>query len=176
VWRVRRPGDEELVAIAGRLAGARPTFDGDGAGFHHGQWACTVPAATSWAEARAALEHWAAHRSAGVRVQPQQPPQVGLTVALGIRLGPAWIVAPCRVTEVVDADEEFGFTYVTLPGHPERGEERFTLRRAQRITFTVAATSRPDDLLTRLGGPVARFVQARTSRRYLRLGGVGCLP
>jgi len=35
------------------------------------------------------------------------------------------------------------------------------------VTFTITAFSRPQALLTRLGGPVARMVQARTTRRYL---------
>jgi uncharacterized protein (UPF0548 family) len=179
VLRARRPSDDELIAIADRLADARPTFDagvGAGRGFHHDEWGGVLRSQTTWAEARAALDQWAAHGSAGVRVQPHRPPRLGLTVALGIRLGPGWVVAPCRVTAMVDSPEEFGFTYATLPGHPEQGEESFTLRRGERITFTVAATSRPADVLTRLGGPVARVVQQRTSRRYLQLGGLGCVP
>jgi uncharacterized protein (UPF0548 family) len=62
----------------------------------------------------------AAHTSAGARVRPHAEPVAGLTVALAVRVGPAWVVAGCRVTEVVDTTNEYGFTYVTLPGHPER--------------------------------------------------------
>ena len=44
--------------------------------------------------------------------------------------GPAaWlrVSAPCEVTEVVDDDAARGFTYRTLPGHPERGWESFVV-------------------------------------------------
>ena len=37
-----------------------------------------------------------------------------------------------------------------------------------RITFTVTAFSRPATRLARVGGPIARSVQDRVSRRYLR--------
>ena len=115
---------------------------------------------------------WEAHRGAGVRVRPSDAPGVGLTVALGVRMGPLAVIAPCRITETVDSADEFGFTYFTLPGHPEQGEESFILRRGvdDRVTFHIRATSRPADLPTRLAGPFARYIQQSTTTRYLRLG------
>jgi uncharacterized protein (UPF0548 family) len=178
VWRSRRPSDEELGQIAQRLGELQPTFaaaDRAAPGFHHDEWRRELRVATTWTQATDALKAWAAHTSAGARVRPHAEPVAGLTVALAVRVGPAWVVAGCRVTEVVDTAREYGFTYVTLPGHPERGEESFTLRLGHdgRITFTIAATSKPADLLARLGTPVARTVQRRTSQRYLDLGGLG---
>jgi uncharacterized protein (UPF0548 family) len=35
------------------------------------------------------------------------------------------------------------------------------------VRFEITAFSRPHDRLTRLGGPLARRVQQRTTRRYL---------
>jgi uncharacterized protein (UPF0548 family) len=78
-------------------------------------------------------------------VRPLDPPYDGQTVALDLGVGPVHIVAACRVTVTIDIENVFGFTYATLPGHPEQGEESFVLRRDAEgvITFHVAATSRP---------------------------------
>ena len=60
--------------------------------------------------------------------------------------------------------------YGTLPGHVECGEEAFTvtLHSDGTVTATVSAFSRPGTLLTRLGGPVGRRVQARMANAYVR--------
>ena len=78
------------------------------------------------------------------------------------------IGAPCRVSSVLDEERRWGFAYVTLPGHPEQGEELFTVDLDHRgvVRFVVAATSRPAGPLERLGAPIARRVQ---SRRHPRL-------
>jgi uncharacterized protein (UPF0548 family) len=75
----------------------------------------------------------------------------------------------------VDTDDELGFTYATLPVHPEEGEESFVLHRTVRgsVTFQISATSKPSDLMTRLGWPVSRHVQRRITARYLDLDGLG---
>jgi uncharacterized protein (UPF0548 family) len=70
--------------------------------------------------------------------------------------------------QVVDEPDRYGFAYGTLPGHPEQGEESFLLTRdGDTIHFEIAAFSRPHDLLTKLGGPVARAVQRRATQQYL---------
>jgi len=70
----------------------------------------------------------------------------------------------CRV---VAAGAE-GFTYATLPGHPERGVESFAVRRdGDVVTFEVVATSAPAHPLARLVPPAASLLQDRACRRYL---------
>ena len=93
----------------------------------------------------------------------------GTVVVLRLGLGPLSLRIPCRVIDVVDTDEEVSFTYGTLPGHPERGEERFALHRLPdgSVRMTVTAFSRPGSLLARLGGPATRAFQAFMARRYL---------
>jgi uncharacterized protein (UPF0548 family) len=92
----------------------------------------------------------------------------GATVLLGIGVGPLVMVAPCRVVAVIDEEDRFGFAYGTLPGHPERGEELFAIEREEGgSTFRINAFSRPDQVLVRLGGPVARRMQTRVTNRYL---------
>jgi uncharacterized protein (UPF0548 family) len=62
-----------------------------------------------------------------------------------------------------------GFAYGTLPGHPERGEEAFLVRRhhGAAVTFTITAFSRPASALARAAGPVGRGIQRRITGRYL---------
>jgi uncharacterized protein (UPF0548 family) len=85
-----------------------------------------------------------------------------------LRLPLGFVLATARVVHVVHTDERIGFAYGTLPGHPEEGEEIFLVDRADvRVTFEVAAFSRPRDPLARLGSPFTRWLQLRTNRTYL---------
>ena len=67
--------------------------------------------------------------------------QLGAEVTLG--LGP-WDFH-CRVVDVFHEDGRCGFTYGTLPGHLERGEETFTLERLRdgRTVLLIDAASEP---------------------------------
>lgn len=114
---------------------------------------------------------WGVHTGAGIAVRASSP-RVGPGVVADLRLGVGSLalVAPVRVVEVVDEPGRRGFAYGTLVGHPEVGEESFVLTVGPdgRVVFTVAATSRPGSRAARLGGPVARRLQAWTAGRYLR--------
>ena len=176
VIRIGKPSDGLLDRLASSMASAAPTYPGQrpSSEYRAEEWSQRLRSTTTWEAAADALRHWRAHLGAGVRVRPLTPPHEGQTIALAIRFGPAHILAPCRVRTTIDTDEEFGFTYATLPGHPEEGEESFVLRRgADSITFDITAVSRPADLLTRLGGPLARAIQHKVTQGYLRLEGLG---
>ena len=84
-------------------------------------------------------------------------------------LGPATVVAPCRVVYATEEPTRFGFAYGTLPGHPERGEEAcaVVIDDDGTVTAEIIAFSRPGDLAARLGGPIARQIQKAVTRRYL---------
>jgi uncharacterized protein (UPF0548 family) len=175
VISLRRPSDADLDALAARASTTAPTYagdDGTAAAYRNNRWSRVVNAGTTWDEAKQALSAWRAHSGAGVRVRPGVAPTVGGTVALAFRVGPVYVLAPCRVVATIEEADEFGFTYATLPGHPEQGEESFVLRRGPGVEFHVTAVSRPADVLTRLGGPVAKLVQRRVTERYLRLDGL----
>lgn len=91
------------------------------------------------------------------------------TVLVTIAAGPLQVIVPCRVLYVDHEADRFAFAYGTLPGHPERGEEAFVVERHGGDTvFRIIAFSRPADLATRLGEPVARRIQRRFTARYLR--------
>lgn len=89
---------------------------------------------------------------------------------LGIGIGRLRLRAPCRVVYLVDEPEHRGFAYGTLPGHPESGEERFTVEFLPdgRVELTILAFSKPAVWWSRLGGPVNRLAQSFVTARYLR--------
>ncbi|WP_291429716.1 DUF1990 domain-containing protein [Deinococcus sp.] len=124
--------------------------------------------------AREALAHWATHRSGGLRLYPDdRPPAPDLTVLVCLqasRTSPVCVVFGCRVTQVIDEPRRWGFTYVTLPGHPVRGHELFLVEwhADDRVSFTLRTVSRPGLPLTRLARPVAEWAQRLGGRRYLR--------
>ena len=88
------------------------------------------------------LFHWGLQRSGLFRVRPtHQVVERGAEVSLG--LGPwHW---RCRVVDVFWDEGRACFTYGTLPGHLERGEETFTVERLRdgRTLVLVDASSEP---------------------------------
>ena len=131
------------------------------------EWSCPLPG--GFEAAVTALRSWAGHRHAGIRIDPLPPIEVGQTMVLVFPLGPLTLTAANRIIEVIDETDRYGFTYATLPHHPEDGEESFIIERTNdgAIRFTIAAVSRPASIASRLNRPVARYLQSRTARRYL---------
>jgi uncharacterized protein (UPF0548 family) len=119
-------------------------------------------------EAAASVMRWGMLRGAGVRVEATtEVASVGSEVLVG--LGP--LRAPCRVVYVVDEPDRRGFAYGTLPGHPETGEELFSVRyepATESVYAEVTAFSRHGTWWSRLAGPVTSLVQRAISKRYLR--------
>jgi len=152
---------EHVGATAGELP----------AGFHH------VRRAQLLGHGRERFE-WAAQqvltfqvqRRAGLDVASSSPEAApGVVVLVGLRLGPLRMVAPCRVVAIVDEQDAKGFAYGTLPGHPEHGEERFTVTidGDDCVVLHIVAFSRPATWWSRAGAPVAARIQRRTTTRYL---------
>ncbi|MGZ8803726.1 MAG: DUF1990 family protein [Microbacterium sp.] len=113
----------------------------------------------------------AVQRRAGATVELSNVPmREGTRVTMRLRLGPLTFTIPCLVVWAERTAELCGFAYGTLPGHPERGEERFELRLlpSGAVRFRIIAFSAPGRWFTRLGGPVGRLVQRRMTERYLR--------
>jgi uncharacterized protein (UPF0548 family) len=119
---------------------------------------------------------WGLQRGAGLRVAADRPRAVvGRDVIVGVPAGPLMILAPCRVVGVVEERDRRGFSYVTLPGHPERGIEHFLVRRHEsgRVELTVQALAGPGTPLVRLGWPAGRALQRFYTGRYLSAGRAG---
>ena len=119
----------------------------------------------------AALRRWQQFRLGWVEAWPSDTPiQSGEVVAvLGRAIGVWWLNA-CRIVYVVDDAgpvSKFGFAYGTLPGHVERGEERFLIEWDQSddsVWYDIVAFSRPNQFSARLGYPVVRRLQKRFGR------------
>jgi uncharacterized protein (UPF0548 family) len=176
---VRRPTAEQIEAFRREQSQLGFTYDDVGAtrtgatpaGFHIDHWSAPLGLGdAAFARAKDGLRGWVAHRGAGVVITPANAPLTeDQTVALLVRGGPAFMLFACRVVWTVDTADEFGFAYGTLPGHPESGEESFVIRRdGDAVRFDVDAIARPLHPLAKLGGPVARWMQVQTSRRYLK--------
>jgi uncharacterized protein (UPF0548 family) len=117
--------------------------------------------------ARAALERWEQFRLGWVEAWPPDTPiQTGQVVAVIARLYGLWWVNACRIVYVVKEERQFGFAYGTLPEHAESGEERFTVdwQQDNAVWYDILAFSRPQQLLARLGYPLARRLQKRFAR------------
>jgi uncharacterized protein (UPF0548 family) len=143
---------------------------GESSRYHHVNQSVTL-ARRDFDAAAGDLFAWRVHSRAGLHVSASDIPLRQDTVVL-MRwgLGPVSVKIPCRVLEVVNETRRRGFTYGTLPGHPEAGEEEFLLEELDdgRILFTITAYSRPSSTLARLGGPMGRVAQRLMTRRYLQ--------
>ncbi|PPF47235.1 DUF1990 domain-containing protein [Pseudoclavibacter sp. AY1F1] len=117
-----------------------------------------------------------AQSRAGASIELSDVPlSKGSLVIMQMRVGPLKFRIPCRVVWAERTPTTCGFAYGTLPGHPERREERFQLVLADSgdVIFSIVAFSKPGRWFTRLGGPLARSVQTRMTRRYLEALTVG---
>lgn len=113
------------------------------------------------------------------RVVKRTPLQVGDIVGLcyPLFLGIRMFIAS-RVIDVFDGPNErgwrSGFTYRTLEGHVELGEETFCVEKQARtgaVIVSLTAWSRPGHWLVRLGYPYARWCQLQAGKaavRYLK--------
>lgn len=112
---------------------------------------------------------WGIQRGAGFDVLPSTPVALGGVHDVVVGWRGHGLHAPVRVVEVFRSDERTGFTYATMPGHPEDGEETFVVeRRADGgVEFVVRAHSRPATWWVRLGSPAAHLAQDVATRRYL---------
>jgi uncharacterized protein (UPF0548 family) len=102
------------------------------------------------------------------------PVEVGDTVGIRYHLGPIDLFFAARVIDRFDgpSGEQWrtGFTYRTLVGHPELGEETFCVEKDLRSGAIVAALrswSRPGTRLAKLGRVVVRHLQISASERAL---------
>lgn len=72
---------------------------------------------------------------------------------------------------MVEESDRRGFAYGTLPGHPESGEELFTVRfdpGSQEVRAEVIAFSRPGTWWSKSAAPLTRVFARMMIRRYLR--------
>jgi uncharacterized protein (UPF0548 family) len=177
MWRLSRPTPDDVrrhleiqrqlpfsyEAVGATRAGCMPAgFDRD----HNRE--LIGAGAPVFAAACAALRAWAMFAPPLVWIEPRGIPIVPGEVAgvVAHALGLWWLNA-ARIVYVIDEPRRFGFAYGTLPGHVERGEERFSVEWLEDDTvwYDLKAFSRPGYWGARLAKPLARRLQ----RRFVRL-------
>lgn len=178
---IRQPTDSEILSMlravadmpfsydaVGCLTRATPTgFKRDVAVFALG----TGEAA--WEAAKTAIRKWVIFPSDLVStVRLSDEVVSGTVLAVVCHTAGVWVVCPTRIISVTDgyADgaHRFGFTYGTLPGHVESGEERFQVEWDETtgsVTYHIEAVSRPNHPLCWLSYPYARLMQRRFRER-----------
>ncbi|MGZ4678417.1 MAG: DUF1990 family protein [Acidimicrobiia bacterium] len=178
LWHVRRRTPAELQELLAGCRDDRLTYAPTGGslggpapdGLVRRTWECALDGEAAFARAVAAIESWSVHRGSGLTVAVDGPLRPGTDVALDAPLPVGFVTAMCRVVEVVDEPDRFGFSYGTLPRHPECGEESFVVHRDDDggVTFRVVALSRPAHAVARAFPPIAHRLQESATRRYLR--------
>ena len=120
--------------------------------------------------AAAAVLGWQAQRGAGLRVRATGPSsEPGTVVVLTAGLPRFGYDIPCRVVWGQTDGDERGFSYGTLPGHPESGEECFLVRLtgAGEVVYEIRVFFRLASPAARLAGPVSLLLQRAATARYV---------
>jgi uncharacterized protein (UPF0548 family) len=163
-----------------RAASASPTYDGPDVrlleappeGFALARYDAAVGRGRSdFDRACEGLRNWATHRVPGVRIHPASTPiNVGSVYVVMLGTPLLAIAAPCKVTRVTDESDHVGFSYRTLPGHPERGEEAFDVRldESEVVHLDIVVVSQHAGAAMRLAGPAARLIQRAITAAYVR--------
>ena len=151
---------------------ARATKSSLPTGYHHQHAATVIGSGPEiFGAAAAELVSWQAHLRAGLWVTASTATaEPGSVVVLGVGVGPLRIRAPCRVVYTITEPQRRGFAYGTLPGHPESGEEAFTIshREDGLVVFTITAFSRPATTAARAAWPLELLIQRHFTLSYLR--------
>lgn len=120
--------------------------------------------------ASAAVFGWRAQRSVGFHVRASGPAGVpGTVVVLTAGLPRLGYDLPCRVVWAQPDGHERGFSYGTLAGHPESGEERFTVRLLpdDDVVYAIRVFFRLATRAARVAGPLSLGLQRLGTQRYL---------
>ncbi|MBA3503939.1 MAG: DUF1990 domain-containing protein [Myxococcota bacterium] len=94
------------------------------------------------------------------------PIEEGRVLAVLVNAFGVWFKNAARIVYVIDEPGRFGFAYGTLPGHAERGEERFLVEHLadDSVWYDVRAFSQPRYWGARLAYPITRMLQKRFGR------------
>ncbi len=184
MWFLRRPPDARIAAFLETQRALPLSYDAAGAtrgddwpaGFNHDRNSVRLGSGEEvFAKAAAGLRAWRMFPAGWTEIVPAGAAQrEGECVALLIRTCGVWWLNAARIVYEVDESgggvkRRIGFAYGTLPGHVERGEERFTVAWLDddSVHYELHAFSRPRHWLVRLAKLVARALQRRFVRQSL---------
>ncbi len=130
----------------------------------------------TYARAVQAVKHWKMYETGWTTLLwPDATISEGTVIGvLGRHLGFRSLNA-CRIAYTIEDEgaslKRYGFALGTLPGHVERGEERFTVEwqaAGDSVSYELFAFARPAHPLARAAPPLARLIQKRFARDSLR--------
>jgi uncharacterized protein (UPF0548 family) len=104
-------------------------------------------------KAKAALKNWQAYALGWTQLYPNAEPREGLTACVMVKHFGFYSLSSLRVVYVVDELSCFAYAIGTLPGHVEKGEERFMLEWLpdDSVWYDLFAFSRPQHFLAWMG-------------------------
>lgn len=174
---LRKPSAEQCAAMLRISESAKLSYAFPGsiergatpAGFNRDHCRCLLGTGSEvWLAAVESFKHWRFMPASVVEViapETIECDQVAGVLFNGLGI---WSANPARIIRVHDSENStrrlFGFTYATLPGHVEQGEERFLLNwnyESDEVWYELEAISRPNHLLAWLAYPYSRWQQAR---------------
>ena len=120
--------------------------------------------AAAFATARDAIRAWRMFPAPLATIEPAGTPIAeGEVAGVIVHAFGVWFLNAARIVYVIDEPRRFGFAYGTLPGHAERGEERFLIEwlTDDTVWYDLDAISRPRYWAARVAYPVARRLQRR---------------
>ncbi len=130
----------------------------------------------TFARAVEAIRGWKMYETGWTKLcWPEAPITEGTVVGvLGRHFG-LWSLNACRIAYTIEEErpltKHYGFAFGTLPGHVERGEERFTVEwhlAEDLVSYKVFAFASPAHPLAKAGSPFARLIQRRFATASLR--------
>jgi uncharacterized protein (UPF0548 family) len=114
-----------------------------------------------------AMRAWRTFPAPWTDVYPENAPLVsGQIVVVLFHLFGLWWHSSARIVYTINEPRRFGFAYGTLPGHIERGEERFLIewRTDDTVWYDLRSFSKPRLWIAQLGYPLVRMLQKRFVR------------
>lgn len=174
---LRRPSIERCAALLRRSESSKLSYAFPGSiergetprGFNRDRGRCLLGSGEeAWLAAVESFKIWRFMPTSVVEVIPPDTIECDQVVGVVFRGLGVWSVNPARIIRVHSSESPgrriFGFTYATLPGHVEQGEERFLLnwdRESDEVWYELDAVSRPNHVLAWIAYPYSRWQQAR---------------
>ena len=122
-------------------------------------------------QAKQALTEWRHFDFGWVELSPRGAAiEPGSVVAVMVHHLGFWSLNGCRVVYALGDRRtglSFGFAYGTLTNHAELGEEIFEVSlgpETEEVIYRIRAVSKPRAMMTKLGYPLTRMLQARFRR------------
>jgi uncharacterized protein (UPF0548 family) len=176
MMRLTRPGLDEVAAHLASQHGQSFTYPDVGAtqvervppGFVHDHNRQRLGrGAEAFERARHAIRGWKMVPAPLAFIEPLPIPiEVGAQAGVVVHAVGLWWLNAARIVYVIDEPRRFGFAYGTLPGHVERGEERFLVEWLDddSVWYDLHAFSQPRYWMVRAARPLVRALQRRFGR------------